>query len=147
VLHRVIPGLDLVALPQAGPQPKARRRAPFQFRNLTVGVDDAVFVAGSGWLTRRLAIVPHARTQSVRVTQGPWQRRLGLADMHVDSTPGSVRPVARHRGQTEARLLAEQQADRAGAARAAARPERWMAPPAPVADGAPAAADDQEGMA
>jgi putative membrane protein len=147
VLHRVIPGLDLAALPQAGPQPKARWRAPLQHRSLTVAVDDAVFAAGSGWLTRRLAIVPHARTQSVRVTQGPVQRRLGLADVHVDSTPGSVRPVARHRGQTEARLLAEQQADRAGAARAAARPERWMAPPAAPPDGAPTVVRNEDGIA
>ena len=33
--------------------------------------------------------MPHERTQSVRLTQGPLQRRLGLATVHVDLPPGS----------------------------------------------------------
>ena len=47
-----------------------------------------MFITRSGRITERWDVVPHARTQSVRVTQGPWQRSLGLASMHVDSTPG-----------------------------------------------------------
>ena len=59
--------------------------------------------------------MPHARTQSVRVTQGPWQRSLGLASMHVDSTPGAVKITGHHRDAVEARRLAQEQAARQAA--------------------------------
>ena len=48
-------------------------------------------------MTRRTHVVPHARVQSLQLHQGPWQRRLGLADLQVDSPPGPVRVRARHR--------------------------------------------------
>jgi putative membrane protein len=108
---------------------RARWRAPFQWRYLGVGADGALFVTRHGWLTRTIAAVPHARTQSVRVTQGPWQRRLALATMHVDVAPGPVRADAVHRDVLEARELAAAQIERARAARGQDRSERWMAPP------------------
>ena len=65
-------------------------------------------VGREGVLTRRVHVVPHARVQSLRLHQGPWQRRLGLADLLVDSPPGPVQLRARHRDAREARrLLAE----------------------------------------
>ena len=53
--------------------------APF----LRWGFDDRLFVAQHGWLVRRWQVVPHARAQSARITQGPLSRRLGLADIEV----------------------------------------------------------------
>ena len=77
-------------------------------------------------------VVPHARTQSVRLTQGPWQRRLRLASVHVDSTPGPVRIAAKQRDETQARQIVEEQSLRAMAARAAAAPDKWLLPKTPV---------------
>ena len=74
-------------------------------------------------------MIPHARTQSVGVTQGPWQRRLGLASVQVDSTPGPVSIVVLHRTAGEARRIAEEQLVRAGASRASGPGERWMTRP------------------
>ncbi len=48
--------------------------------------------AAVAWaLIGRTHAVPYARVQSLRLGQGLWQRRLGLADVHVDSPPGPVK--------------------------------------------------------
>ena len=131
IVSRVLPGTDLAAL-EFQPAPRAARlRAWLQWPNLGVAVGPAILATRRGFLTRRIALIPHARTQSVRVTQGPWQRRLGLASMHVDSTPGPVTVVGLHRVAAEARQLAEEQLLRAARARATGPADRWMAPPPP----------------
>ncbi len=120
-------------LPGAGPEEialdpvrgRAKWRAPLQWRNLGVGYTDDVFVTQRGWLTKHRSIVPHARTQSVRVEQGPTSRLLGLASMHVDVAPGPVRVVAHYRPQGQARLLADEQAHRAGVARSIDHSTHW----------------------
>ena len=50
-------------------------------------------------------VVPLARVQSVRVVQGPLQRALGLATVHVD-TAGGLHAVGRHRATADACALA-----------------------------------------
>ena len=84
------------------------------------GIDEDLLVSREGLLTRRTHVVPHARVQSLQVHQGPWQRRLGLADLWVDSPPGPVKVRVRHREEAVARALLDQAHERAGAARAAA---------------------------
>lgn len=147
IVGRVLPGIDLRSIPLQPAPERSRRRAWIQWRRLGVGWDDQVVVTRHGRITEHWEVVPHARTQSVRVTQGPWQRSLGLASLHIDSTPGAVRPVALHRDAAEARRLAQEQADRAAAARSTDRTTRWAAPasdpssvPAAVAE-APAEPD------
>ena len=117
IVARVLPGVDLDAIELTGVPETARWRAPFPWRRLAAGNDDHVFITRRGWLTHRLAVIPHARTQSVRVQQGPWEKRLGLASMHVDSTRGPVTIAAYLRPAAQAREMAEQQAVRAEIAR------------------------------
>lgn len=127
IVARVLPGVDLGAVPTVPAPVRSRRRAWIQWRQLAVGWDEQVLVTRSGRVVERWDVVPHARTQSVRVTQGPWQRALGLASVHVDSTPGAVRIVGLHRDAAEARRIAQEQADRAALARAGDRSVRWVA--------------------
>jgi putative membrane protein len=122
----VLPGVDIDAVPMAGVPERARWRSPFQWRRLGVGHDDQVFVARTGWLTHRTSVIPHARTQSVRVEQGPWERALGLASMYVDSTRGPVSVRGLRREAADARAIAEAQVVRARTARAAAPPQKWL---------------------
>ncbi len=129
IISRVMPGVDPGAMDFVPAPAAARRRAWLQFRNLGVAHDGLVLAARRGFLTRRVAVIPHARTQSVGVTQGPWQRRLGLASVQVDSTPGPVSIVVLHRTAGEARRIAEEQLVRAGASRASGPGERWMTRP------------------
>ena len=98
--------------------PRARLRAPLQLPRLRVGVDDRHLVSTYGVVTTTTDVVPLAKLQSLRVTDGPWQRRLRLASLHADTAgrrlPGAV---ARHRSAEEARALLAELTARARAAR------------------------------
>jgi putative membrane protein len=143
VIGRILPGVDPGAVPlHAAPRAAARAR-PIWWRGLAWGADQAVFVATKGLLRRQLDVVPHGKTQSVRLTQGPWQRRLGLATLRLDSTPGPVHLEVPHRTVAEARDLVDAQAARARVGRRGDRPERWMSralPDPPSEPGRPPAA-------
>jgi putative membrane protein len=129
LIGRVLPGVDLEGggLVVAGVErARARWVVPVWWRGYGVGVDGSLFAARSGLLKRRLALVPHAKVQSVRFTQGPWQRRWGLADVHVD-TGANKTVTGRLRKAGEARAMVAAQADRSRTGRREARPDRWMA--------------------
>ena len=106
--------------------PASRWVDPVGWRRNGFTVTRRALLARRGRLTRELDVVPHERTQSLGLSQGPLQRRLGVASMVVHSTPGPVSPAVAHlEAGTAARLLAEQ-AERARQARSQAGPERWM---------------------
>jgi putative membrane protein len=126
VLRRALAGADPAAVYL---DPAPRRAAwlrPIGWRRLAFGADERVVVVREGVLHRTLTVVPHAKTQSVRLSQGPVQRRLALATVHVDTTPGPVDATIRHRPATQARQIVEDQAMRSRLARKADVPEQWM---------------------
>lgn len=127
IVSRVLPGLDLAGLHWHMAPARSRRRSPVQWRNLAVAWDDAVFASRRGRITRRIMVIPHVRTQSVRLTQGPWERALDLASIHVDSTPGPVKVVALHLDAMAARSVVDGQAVRAEQGRSVDRTTRWAA--------------------
>ena len=101
----VLRGLDATAV-QLRPVPRrARWVAPATYRFLQVGNSEELVVSRAGWFSRRTHVAPQARVQSLRISQGPWQRLLGLADVHVDSPSGPAVVRARHRDAAEARRL------------------------------------------
>ncbi|MCZ3389407.1 MAG: PH domain-containing protein [Actinomycetia bacterium] len=122
LLQQVLPGVDPFSVVLTSAPAAARWRAPLQHKQLAVGATSTVFVTRRGWLVPKWDVVPHARTQSVRLRQGPWQRRLGLASVFVDSTPGPVSIAALYQDAGAARVLAQEQTDRAGLARRQAGP-------------------------
>jgi putative membrane protein len=126
LVWEVLPGVDLMALPTTPPPARARWLHPFALRRLGAGLTAEVFVTRWGLLTRELSLVPYARLQSVRVVQGPIQRRLRLATVYAD-TAGGRSGAARDRDVTEAWALAHELAERARLARRPAPP----AAPAP----------------
>lgn len=127
VLTQVLPGVA----PDDVPLDPAPRRAawvsPIGYRRLAFGVDDRVTVVREGVLFRRWTVVPHAKTQSARLSEGPIDRRLGLATAYIDTTPGPVRAIIRHRPAPQARAFVNDQAVRARLARRVDVPEQWMA--------------------
>jgi putative membrane protein len=121
---RVLPGFDLDRIePQPSPK-RARWLRWFDFWTLHYGWDDRTLITEHGWITHVRDVVPHAKTQSVRIEQGPLQRLLRLADVHVHTPRGPVNAVARQIDDHAARELALSQLDRARAARAAEREHR-----------------------
>jgi len=103
----------------------SRWRFPWQSRRLAISVDPDLFMVRSGALTRRLGAVPHARIQSIRVTQGPWERRLGISRLHADSVPGPVSLDARGLSDSVAVGVALQELDQMFSAREVRASENW----------------------
>ncbi|WP_243879285.1 PH domain-containing protein [Streptomyces sp. KS 21] len=126
VVARVLPGVDLAALAFGrSPRTGAQWVVPVWWKGYALAVSADVFAARKGLLCRRTEIVPHAKVQSVRLTQGPWERARGVADVHVDTgANGTV--TARLRPAAEAAGLLDAQAARSRTSRADARPDRWM---------------------
>ncbi|MGV9993013.1 PH domain-containing protein [Streptomyces sp. NPDC003374] len=126
LIARVLPE---VTVPDAASLVRPPRRAgwcaPVWWRGYGFAVTGTVFAAGYGLLRRRLALVPHAKVQSVRLTQGPLERARGVADVHVD-TGANKTVTARLRDAGEAARLLREQAERSRTGRRDARPERWM---------------------
>ncbi|QOV36513.1 PH domain-containing protein [Streptomyces ferrugineus] len=127
VIARVLPGVT-VPPPAALSRPPHRAAwcVPVWWRGYALTITDAVFAARTGLFRRSLALVPHAKVQSVRLTQGPWERRWGVADVHVD-TGANKTVTARLRPTEEASRLLHGQAERSRTGRRDARPDRWMA--------------------
>ncbi|WP_369272632.1 PH domain-containing protein [Streptomyces sp. R11] len=127
VVARVLPGTT-VPSPAALSRPPRRAAPcmPLWWRGYGLSVTEAAFAARTGLFRRSLALVPHAKVQSVRLTQGPWKRLWGVADVHVD-TGANKTVTARLRGAKEAAELLRSQAERSRTGRRDARPDRWMA--------------------
>ncbi|MFD3871172.1 PH domain-containing protein [Streptomyces sp. NPDC058623] len=126
VIARVLPGADLGALVfTPSPSTGSRWVVPVWWKGYGLAVSAELFAARRGRLCRRTEIVPHAKVQSVRRSQGPWSRARGVADLHVD-TGANETVTARLRASAEASALLDAQAVRSRTSRAAARPDRWM---------------------
>lgn len=107
--------------------PRAARWVdPIRWRRNGLLITRTALFMREGELHRRVIVVPHERTQSLALQQGPWERRLGLADLVADSVPGPVRPRAAHLPAPVAGRLLLEQAARARHARAQEGPEEWM---------------------
>jgi putative membrane protein len=103
----------------------SRWRFPWQATRLAVSVTPDLFVVRSGALTRRVSAAPHERIQSIRITQGPWERKLGISSLHADSVPGPVRLNGRGLGSSVAVHTALEELDRMFTARESQRSEQW----------------------
>ena len=122
-LSRVLPGFAVDRIALTGAPRRARAFRWFDWWTLRYGWDDRAIVTQAGWLVHERHIVPHAKTQSVRIEQGPLQRRLRLADVHIDTPKGPVHAVAHQMDVVAARELALSQLDRARTAREVAELE------------------------
>jgi putative membrane protein len=127
LIGRILPDVDLDAAAAAVRPAPARARwvAPLLRRGYGHGVTDAVFVARSGLLRRRHTLVPHAKVQSVRLTQGPLARAFGLAHVQVDhGANGTARARCQDAGYAASEVAAQAKRSRLG--RRSAVPDRWL---------------------
>lgn len=121
----------------ARPPARARWKAPLSYHFLAAGHDAVLAVARTGRIRRATTWVPLEKVQSVRYVQGPWQRRLGLATVHVDAAGRRVRAEFRDRPAGRARQLVDDLAALSRSARARAS-AAGAAAPAALAPAAPA---------
>ncbi|MHB8311805.1 MAG: PH domain-containing protein [Candidatus Dormibacteria bacterium] len=108
--------------PESPPPPRARLKAPLSFHFLRATLTPGLAGCSTGRLRRVSTWVPLDKVQSVRWTQGPWQRRLSLATVHLDIAGHGVGLALRDREATEAALFAHTLPDLCRAARADQRP-------------------------
>ncbi len=94
------------ATPLHSPPRRARWLDPVGWPVLRLGTGAGQVVTRRGLLVRRTDVVPRHKVQSCAVVQGPLQRRLGLASLHVHLPAGPVDAEGRHREAGEAWGLA-----------------------------------------
>lgn len=78
-------------------------------------------------MVAHLGPVPHQRTQSMALQQGPLARRFGVADLVFHTTAGPVVPRLYQADVEQAVQLFDQQAARAREARKRQTSEQWLA--------------------
>ncbi len=105
VLHTIWPGLRLDAIDVHPSPERARWLQPFSQSWVGWGADESVLLTRTGWLTRTQQVVPHARVQSLTLSEGPLTRRLGLASVAVHTTQALTFNAARHLDADTARQL------------------------------------------
>ena len=129
-LHALVPvgtrslGMELVdrLLPDRPRElsPPPRRvfwKSPFRYRALSWGRSETCVATTSGRLRRVTCWVPLEKVQSLRQVQGPVQRRLRLASIHVDTAGRSGHATLRDRDASEASRALGDLTDLARAAR------------------------------
>jgi putative membrane protein len=88
---------------ELSPAPRrARWKSPLRYPKLGWARTETCVVTRSGRLRRVTSWVPLAKVQSFRRVQGPIQRRLSLATVHVDTAGRSVHATLRDRDAAEA---------------------------------------------
>lgn len=84
------------------PPTRARAKAPLGYHFLAAGTDDRHAVTVSGRLRKTTAWVPFEKVQSIRRTQGPIQRSLRLATVHLDTAGRRVHAMFKDRDEDDA---------------------------------------------
>jgi putative membrane protein len=122
LLDAIVPGRPRE---QSRPPGRARWKSPVRYRWLAWGLTDSCVVTTSGRLRRVTNWVPLEKAQSIRLVQGPVQRRLQLANVHVDTAGRRLYATIRDREIGEAVREIAELPILARAARANARPYAW----------------------
>lgn len=110
----------------------ARLLAPLGWRRNGFAATDTALLIRSGRWWRALVLVPHQRTQSMALHQGPLARRFGVVDLVLHTTPGPVVPRLYQADLDQARTLFNDQAARARLARKRQTTEQWLREVAPA---------------
>ena len=87
------------------PPRRAMWKSPLRFRRLSWGANDRYAVTTSGRVRRISDWVPLSKAQSVRLVEGPVQRTLRLASVHLDTAGRNVHAIMRDRDRAEAEEL------------------------------------------
>lgn len=118
LLSRIMPDI-----PPPGERPplRARLKSPLRYHYLTWNRDAVYAVATSGRIRRVTDWVPLAKVQSVRLVEGPVQRRLHLATVHLDTAGRNIHVAARDRDASECSRIMDELPRACRAARLPAR--------------------------
>jgi putative membrane protein len=117
LLSRVLPGVSTTPPPGTRVPVRALWRAPLMWHNLHAWYDDNYVVCVTGRLRRSIVVVPLAKIQSLRWSQGPISRTLRLATVHADTAGRRFPGAAPYRDARAAESWMQALPDLARAAR------------------------------
>jgi putative membrane protein len=118
LLQRVLPGAVTVAPPGSRPPRRAVFRAPFSYHVLAFWDDRGRHaLARTGRVRPEVVVVPLEKVQSIRFRQGPLQRWLRLATVHLDTAGRGWQARAVCRDAADAEVLMDRLTDLAREAR------------------------------
>jgi putative membrane protein len=103
------------------PPARARWRAPLSYHFRCAGHDGVIASSSWGRISRRTELIPLAKVQSVRYSQGPLSRALGLATVRLDAAGREAVVSFEFFDANEARRLLDELVAACAAARASAR--------------------------
>lgn len=106
--------------------PRVRLLSPLAYGRQGYAVTQTAIVARNGVWHRTTVIVPHERTQGIRLLQGPLARRFNVAEVRLATTSGPVSPVVKQLDLPDAQALFLAQADRAALARKKYDTNHWL---------------------
>ena len=118
--------------------PRGRIFSPLAWRREAIALTGTCVVLRTGRWWRRTGVVPYERIQSLRVRQGPFARRRGLASIHLDMVDHSVPTSLSNLGVADAAAIQRVVSERALRRRRAERLDRWLARAADESPGGPA---------
>jgi putative membrane protein len=123
-LVRLVFGDDYPELTR--PPGRARVKAPLSYHFLAAGHNQAMAVTVTGRVCKKTVYMRLEKLQSVRLTQGPAQRRLSLASVHGDAAGRWAHAAFRDRPADQAQELLDELAELSRGARHAegAEPHR-----------------------
>ena len=111
VIAELVPSrTDRVTLDR--PTRRSRLFAPIGWRFRWIEARTDVVVSQIGWIERTTCLVPHHKSQSVELRQGPLQRWRGVATVEVHTPPGPVDVDGDHLDAGAARRFWEEQLTR-----------------------------------
>jgi putative membrane protein len=106
LLQRVLPGASVVPPPGSAAPHRAMVRAPFAYHLLAFWHDRGRHaLARTGRVCPKVVVVPLEKVQSIRLRQGPAQRWLRLATVHIDTAGRGWQARAECRDAAEAEAL------------------------------------------
>jgi putative membrane protein len=114
LLERLVPDAPADRSP---PPRRVLLKSPLRYRSLSWGRTEGCAVTTTGRITRTTAWVPLGKVQSLRRVQGPVQRRLRLATIHLDTAGRNLHAALRDRDAAEADGALAELVDLARAAR------------------------------
>jgi len=118
LLDRLLPDRPRGALEP--PPARVRWKSPLRYGKLGWSRTATCVMTRSGRLRRVTCWVPLGKVQSFREVQGPVQRLLDVASVHLDTAGGNVHAILRDRDAAEAGKALVELVDNARAARAVA---------------------------
>jgi len=130
--------LGLQQFPLRRPPTRAALKSPLGYHFLAAASSGTVVAATTGRLRKVTTWIPLQKVQSVRWAQGPLQRALHLATVHVDAAGRRASAQLRDRADDEAGLLFQQLVTDSRAARKKFGGQAAPAPGFAPAVGAPA---------